>query len=190
MNNRELSEVHRRVPLQLQSHQLLVPSCCRTLVALRALTYDPLTDDRQTYQKLRLRCRVHLVHLDDRLDVHLVRRLFLELPRQQIRLDHLRHLAEVHQIHLDDLPLDEVHQIHLVLRLCHLVLHLCHLVRLDEVRQIRLDVRRDLQLVDLVRLDVHQLDEVRQLRCCHLDERLVHRMKMDYFPRAVAAARK
>jgi hypothetical protein len=144
-----------------------------------------LTDDRQTYQKLRLRCRVHLVHLDDRLDVHLVRRLFLELllPRQQIRLDHLRRLGEVHQIHLDDLPLDEVHQI-------HLVLHLRHLVRLDEVRQIRLDVRRDLQLVDLVRLDVHQLDEVRQLRCCHLDERLVHRMKMDYFPRAVAAARK
>jgi hypothetical protein len=144
-----------------------------------------LTDDRQTYQKLRLRCRVHLVHLDDRLDVHLVRRLFLELllPRQQIRLDHLRRLGEVHQIHLDDLPLDEVHQIHLVLRLRHLV-------RLDEVRQIRLDVRRDLQLVDLVRLDVHQLDEVRQLRCCHLDERLVHRMKMDYFPRAVAAARK
>ena len=150
---------------------------------MRALTYDPLTGDRQTYQKLLLRCRDHLVNLDDRLDVHLVRRLFLELPRQQIRLDHLRHLGEVHQIHLDDLPLDEVHQIHLVLRLRHLV-------RLDEVRQIRLDVRRDLQLVDLVRLDVHQLDEVRQLRCCHLDERLVHRMKMDYFPRAVAAARK
>jgi hypothetical protein len=152
---------------------------------LRALTYDPLTDDRQTYQKLRLRCRDHLVHLDDRLDVHLVRQLrpVLLLPRQQLRLDHLRHLDEVHQIHLDDLLLDEVHQIHLVLRLRHLV-------RRDEVRQIRLDVRRDLRLVDLVHLDARQLDEVRHLRCCYLDERLVRQMKMDCFQRAVAAARK
>jgi hypothetical protein len=152
---------------------------------LRALIYDPLTDDRQTYQKLLLRCRDHLVHLDDRLDVHLVRQLHpvLLLPRQQIRLGHLRHLGEVHQIRLDDLPLDEVHQIHLVLRLRHLV-------RRDEVRQIRLDVRRDLRLVDLVHLDAHQLDEVRHLRCCYLDEHLVRQMKMDYFPRAVAAARK
>ena len=80
---------------------------------------------------------------------------------------------------------------HLALHLVHLHLRTHHRYRLlDEVRQIRLDVRRDLRLVDLVHLDARQLDEVRQLRCCYLDEHLVHRMKMDCFQRAVAAARK
>ena len=168
MSNRELSEVHRLVPSQLQSHQLLAPSCCRTLDALRALTYDPLMVGHQTYQKLRLHCRDHLVHLDVRLDDHLVRRLHLELllPRQQIRLGHLRHLGEVHQIHLDDRQLGEVHQI-------HLTEFLGHLRHLGEVHQIHLDVRRDLRLVDQVRLDVHRLDEAPQLRCCRLAAHLV-----------------
>ena len=184
MSNRELSEVHRLVPSQLQSHQLLAPSCCRTLDALRALTYDPLMAGHQTYQKLLLQCRDHLVNLDDHLDVHLGPRVLLErlLPRQQIRLDDLRR-DEVHQIRLDDLRPDEVHQIHLAARLRRLV-------HLGEVHQIQLDVRRDLQPVYLVRSAAHLRDEAHQLRCCHLAARLRHQRKMDCFQFAVAAARK
>jgi hypothetical protein len=139
----------------------------------------------QTYQKLLLQCRDHLVNLDDHLDVHLGRRVLLArlLPRPQIRLGDLRR-GEVHQIRLDDLRLDEVHQIHLAARLRHLV-------HLDEVHQIHLDVRRDLQLVYLVRSAAHLPDEARQLRCCrHLAARLVRQKKMDCFQCAVAAARK
>jgi hypothetical protein len=139
----------------------------------------------QTYQKLLLQCRDHLVNLDDHLDVHLGRRVLLErlLPRQQIRLGDLRP-DEVHQIRLDDLRLDEVHQIHLAARLRHLV-------HLNEVHQIHLVVRRDLQLVYLARSAAHLPDAARQLRCCcHLAARLGHQRKMDCFQCAVAAARK
>jgi hypothetical protein len=133
------------------------------------------------YQKLLPHFRDHLVHSHDHLDEHLVRPLLPALLRQQIR-QHLGHLDAHHQIHRDDLPLGEVRQSHLVLR----PLHLGHLVL---VRQIHLDVRRDLPLVDLDHLDEHLLVEVRQLRC-HLVLVQRHLKKMDCYLRAGAAAQK
>ena len=145
------------------------------------MTCDPLKVCHRIYQKRPLHCRDHQENSDDHLDDHLARPLLL-VPlrqRQQIRQP-LRHLDEVHQIHLDDLRLDEVHQFRLFLG----QLHLDHL---DEVHQIRLDDRRDLLLVYLDHLAEHLLVEVRQLRRrLVLDQPCLR--KMDCCPRVVAVA--
>jgi hypothetical protein len=142
------------------------------------LTFDPLKDDRLTYQKLPRYCHDHRLNLDDRLVGRLVLHLerHLELPHQRTHPRHL--LDEVHQNHLGDLHLDGQHPL--------VQKHLGDLVRLDEVRRNHLD---DHRLDDLVHLDEVPLDVV-HLLLRHLDEVQHYRKKRDCFLRVADVALK
>jgi hypothetical protein len=141
---------------------------CRLIFQMRPLYYR----DRLLNSDVHLVCR-QVLHPE----LHLVH------PHRRIRRQHL--LVADHQNHLGDLHLGEVRQSHR------------DDLRLDDQR--RLDVDRRIHLGDLnlgdlhqddpVRLDVRQLDEVRQL-LRHPDVVRHCQKKMDYCPHVVAAAQK